>query len=65
MQDINQGFYLFILVLLILGLVFNISPNLPRFPWDINLDKGGLKIYIPLISAVAVTIMLAIILNLL
>ena len=59
-----KGFYLFILVLVVLGLIFNITPSLPRFPWDINLDKGGLKVYIPIISAIAVTILVSIILNL-
>ncbi len=60
-----KSFYIFILILIILGLVFNLHANLPRFPWDINLDKGGLKVYIPLISAIAVTILVSIILNLL
>jgi len=58
-----RSFYLFLLVLIILGLVFNINPNLPRFPWDININRG-IKVYIPIISAIAVTIMVTIILNL-
>lgn len=59
-----KGFYIYVLVLLLMGLMFNLYPRLPRFPWDININKG-IQIYIPIISSIAVAIILSIILNLL
>ena len=63
MQDIGKIFAMLGAIFLVLGLVFNIMPRLPRIPGDIDIDRPGLKIYIPFTSAIIVSIILTLILN--
>lgn len=63
MENISKILSLLATVFLILGLVFNIMPKLPRIPGDIYLDRPGIKIYIPFTSAIIVSIILTLILN--
>ncbi|MFH0937489.1 MAG: DUF2905 family protein [Candidatus Daviesbacteria bacterium] len=55
--------YLLLAVILLEGLIFNLYPNLPRLPGDINIDKPGFRIYIPFISAIIISVLLIILLN--
>ena len=50
-------------IFLVLGLVFNIMPNLPKIPGDIYIDRPGLKIYIPFTSALVISVLLTLIFN--
>ncbi|MDO8619487.1 MAG: DUF2905 domain-containing protein [Candidatus Daviesbacteria bacterium] len=51
------------LVFLVLGLVFNIMPKLPRIPGDLYIDKFGFKIYIPFVSAIILSVILTLSFN--
>ena len=58
MPDIGKMLLLFLIVEMVMGLVWNISPKLPRLPGDIDINKGGFRIYVPLASALIVSIIL-------
>lgn len=58
-----NAFYTLAFVFLIMGLVFNLYPNLPKIPGDINIDRPGLKIYIPVVSSIIAAIFLTLLLN--
>jgi len=51
------------LVFLILGLIFNIMPKIPRIPGDIYIDKFGFKIYIPWLSSIILSAILTLYFN--
>ncbi len=63
MENIGKIFSLLGVVFLILGLLFNMMPRLPRIPGDIDIDKPGIKIYIPFTSAIVISVILTLILN--
>jgi len=63
MESISKIFYLSGFIFLLMGLIFNIVPSLPRLPGDINIDRGGFKIYIPFVSAIILSVVLTILLN--
>jgi len=50
-------------VFLVMSLVFNIMPKLPRFPWDVYINKFGFRIYIPVISSLILSVILALFFN--
>ena len=53
------------IIFLILTMVMNITPNSPKFPWDINIDKLGIKVYIPIISSLVLSALISMAFNLL
>jgi len=63
MQETGKLFSFLGLVFLVLGLIFNIMPNLPKIPGDIYIDKPNLKIYIPFTSAIVISVILTLIFN--
>lgn len=63
MQDIGKIFSLLGVVFLVLGLLFNMMPRLPRIPGDIDIDRPNIKIYIPFTSAIVLSVILTLILN--
>ncbi len=63
MQDIGKLFSFLGIIFLVLGLFFNLMPNLPKIPGDIYIDRPGLKIYIPWVSSLVLSIILTLILN--
>jgi len=63
MQDLGKIFWLLSLIFLVLGLVFNIMPNLPKIPGDIYINKPGLKIYIPFMSSIIISVLLTLFFN--
>ena len=63
MVDPSKIFYVGALIFLLLGLFFNLYPNLPRVPGDIDINKAGFKIYIPITSAIIISVTLTLILN--
>lgn len=50
-------------VFLLLGLFFNLSPNIPRLPGDIYIDRPGIRVYIPVTSAIILSILLTLAFN--
>ncbi|MBI2337612.1 DUF2905 domain-containing protein [Candidatus Daviesbacteria bacterium] len=64
MEDIGKLFSVLGIVFLLLGLIFNIIPNLPRIPGDIYFDKAGFKIYIPFTSSILLSVILILLFNL-
>ncbi|EKD85402.1 MAG: hypothetical protein ACD_38C00034G0010 [uncultured bacterium] len=63
MQEIGKLFTFLGVIFLLLGLVFNLMPNLPRIPGDIYIDKGGFKIYIPWLSSIIISVILTLAFN--
>ncbi|MCR4305909.1 MAG: DUF2905 domain-containing protein [Candidatus Daviesbacteria bacterium] len=63
MQEISKILSLLATVFLILGLVFNIMPKLPRIPGDLYINRPGIKIYIPFTSAIIASIILTLAVN--
>ncbi|MBI2019768.1 DUF2905 domain-containing protein [Candidatus Daviesbacteria bacterium] len=63
MQDVSKLFSLLGAMFLLLGLVFNIIPSLPRIPGDLYIDKFGFKVYIPFTSAIVASVILTLMLN--
>ncbi len=63
MIDFGKLFTFLGLIFLVLGLIFNIAPNLPRIPGDIYIEKPGFRVYIPFTSALVLSLILTIIFN--
>lgn len=63
MTDIGKLFSFLGLIFLLLGLLFNLVPNIPKIPGDIYIDRGGLKIYIPWVSSLILSVILTILFN--
>ena len=63
MDYVIKTFALTAATILVMGLVWNLSPRLPRFPWDLRLDKFGFTLYVPFISALIVSAILTMFLN--
>lgn len=63
MENIGKGFTLLGIMFLLLGLIFNIMPNLPRIPGDIYIDKPGIRIYIPFASVIVISVLLTLFFN--
>ncbi|MBI2595768.1 DUF2905 family protein [Candidatus Daviesbacteria bacterium] len=55
---ILHGIYILIGTFGILTLIFNFEPNLPRFPWDMIVDKFGFRLYFPVTTAFVAAILL-------
>lgn len=63
MENVGRLFLFLGLVFLLLGLIFNIMPNLPKVPGDVYIDKPNIKIYIPWLSSLVVSVILTVIFN--
>ncbi|MBI2596753.1 DUF2905 family protein [Candidatus Daviesbacteria bacterium] len=63
MIDTGKLFLLLGTIFLLLGLLFNIMPKWPRIPGDIYIDRPGIKIYIPWLSSLILSIILTLIFN--
>ncbi len=64
MENAEKILSLLGVVFLIMGLMWNISGwNLPKIPGDIDIDRWGIKIYIPVVSAIIISVILTIIFN--
>lgn len=63
MQDVGKMFAFLGIVFLLLGLLFNLNPTLPKLPGDIYIDRPGLKIYIPWLSSLILSVILTLAFN--
>ncbi|MBI4038334.1 DUF2905 domain-containing protein [Candidatus Daviesbacteria bacterium] len=63
MQEVGKIFSLLGIIFLILGMLFNFMPNLPKIPGDIYIDKPGIRIYIPWVSSLILSIILTLMFN--
>lgn len=63
MQEAGKLLSLLGATFLLLALVFNIMPRLPRLPGDLYIDKFGFKVYIPFASAIVASIILTLMFN--
>lgn len=63
MEEVGRVFTILGVVFLVLGLLYNIVPNLPKLPGDVYIDKGGLKIYIPFFSSLILSVLLTLVFN--
>lgn len=63
MVDVSKVLAFTGVVFLVLALVFNVMPNLPKLPGDISIEKPGIRIYIPFASALVISIALTVALN--
>lgn len=63
MQEAGKLFPFLGVIFLLLSLIFNIMPNLPKIPGDIYIDRPNLKIYIPWVSSIILSVILSIMFN--
>lgn len=63
MPELGKIFSLLGTVFLILVLLFNLKPDLPKMPGDLYLNKAGFKIYIPWLSSLIISLLLTVLLN--
>lgn len=63
MEQVSKIFVLLGLAFLLLGLIFNLMPNLPKIPGDIYIDRPAFKLYIPFASAFAVSVIITVFSN--
>ncbi len=63
MTDAGKLFTFLGLVFLVLGLIFNVVPSLPRLPGDISIEKPGIRIYIPFVSSLVISLILTVVFN--
>jgi hypothetical protein len=64
-SDLFQTFQIGLGTFCILLLAFNFNQRWPRFKWDVTIDKFGFKVYIPIITSVAVAVLLTMLLKVL
>lgn len=61
MDIIVRGLLILILIFLLEAFLFNIlKPDLPRIPGDLWIEKPGFSIYIPFVSALALSVIVII-----
>jgi len=63
MQEAGRLFSFLGVIFLLLSLIFNIVPNLPKIPGDIYINRPNLKIYIPWLSSIMLSVILTIMFN--
>jgi hypothetical protein len=63
-SGIVRTFAIFIGVFCLLELLSVMYPNFPKYPWDVNLEKIGIRLYIPVISAIFLSVILSILIGL-
>lgn len=63
MAEAGKLFSFLGIIFLILGLLFNLMPHAPRIPGDIYIDRPGIKIYIPFVSALVLSAVLTLMFN--
>lgn len=63
MQEVGKLFAFLGTIFLLLSLIFNIMPNLPKIPGDIYINRSGFRIYIPWVSSLILSVLLTIFLN--
>lgn len=59
-EQLKQGFLLLVVVFLVLTLLINLNTRLPRFPWDIFIDKFGFSLYLPVTTSIVSALVLSI-----
>ena len=65
-MEIGKLFLIIGAVLLVLGLLFTLFPNLgfpPKLPGDILIKRGNFTFYFPIVTSILLSIILTIILN--
>jgi hypothetical protein len=63
MEEAGKLFAFLGIIFLLLSLLFNLKPSLPRIPGDIYLDKGGFRVYIPWLSSLLISVLLSLFFN--
>ncbi|MEO0095504.1 MAG: DUF2905 family protein [candidate division WOR-3 bacterium] len=67
MFNISRWLIISGIILILLGILFLISPRLPifRLPGDIVIKKDNFSFYFPVVSSIIISIVLSLIINLL
>ncbi|MBI4038230.1 DUF2905 domain-containing protein [Candidatus Daviesbacteria bacterium] len=63
MEDIGKILTLLGVVFLLLGLLWNLVGGLPKIPGDIYIDRPGVKVYIPWVSSIIISVILTMFFN--
>jgi len=50
-------------VFTVITLVTNLDSRMPRFPWDVMIDKFGFRLYLPIITSIFLAIIFTFVLN--
>ncbi|MBI2022616.1 DUF2905 family protein [Candidatus Daviesbacteria bacterium] len=59
-EQLRIGFLVLIGLFFALTLIMNMNPRLPRFPWDIFVDKFGFSLYLPVTTSLVGAVLLMI-----
>lgn len=62
-MDIGKTFSLLIVIFILLGFFFNFFGTNIKIPGDIYIERPGIRIYIPFISAIVISIIITIFFN--
>lgn len=62
-MDILDSLKILVGVFAVLTLVTNLDTKMPRFPWDVLVDKFGFRLYIPIITSIFLSIIFSIIIK--
>ncbi|MDO8498224.1 MAG: DUF2905 family protein [bacterium] len=63
MSNIANILYLFIAVFGVLTFLFNAYKSFPRLPWDIWIDKSGVRFCLPFITSLVISGFLTLLFN--
>lgn len=63
MPNVGKMLALLALVFTLLALLFNLMPKWPKIPGDIYINRVGLKVYIPFVSALVISAIITIYFN--
>jgi hypothetical protein len=57
MDGVLRTLTIFLAIFLILELLYLMYPRFPRMPWDVNLDKIGIRFAIPIVSSIILSVL--------
>lgn len=61
MENITKPFMILAAVFLLEALLYNvIKPDLPQIPGDLYINRFGIKVYIPFVSALVLSVILTV-----
>lgn len=63
MPDVLFGLKILVATFAVLTVLMNMDPKIPRFPWDMIIDRFGFLIYLPLITSLVVAIVISILMT--
>jgi hypothetical protein len=63
LEDIKNGFFIFVGILAALTLIMNMDRRIPRFPWDLFFDRFGFSVYLPVTTSLVLAMLVMVLLS--